>query len=133
MYPIDVGHVQPSVPLGVGHVLTIMTSVPAGVISTTPVTVVSAVLPETTSNQIISQNDSHITMQILLQNEDYISDLTSNVSENISHECLMKCNMFLWIEDMCIRVQTQLFLGHFIKETLGFHHFQEVTGAHVTL
>lgn len=29
-YPTDVGHVQPSVPLGVGHVLTPMTSVPAG-------------------------------------------------------------------------------------------------------
>ncbi|XP_062602025.1 histone-lysine N-methyltransferase, H3 lysine-79 specific-like [Saccostrea cucullata] len=50
-YPTDVGHVQPSVPLGVGHVLTPMTSVPAGVISTTPVTVVSAALPETTLTQ----------------------------------------------------------------------------------
>ncbi|XP_062615034.1 uncharacterized protein LOC134276764 [Saccostrea cucullata] len=50
-YPTDAGHVQLSVPLGVGHVLTPMTSVPAGVISTTPVTVVSAALPETTLTQ----------------------------------------------------------------------------------
>lgn len=83
-YPTDVGHVQPSVPLGVGHVLTPMTSVPAGVISTTSVTVVSAALPETTSNQNISQNDSQITMQILPQNDSHIS--TQNISENISQE-----------------------------------------------
>ncbi|XP_062584589.1 uncharacterized protein LOC134246276, partial [Saccostrea cucullata] len=54
-YPTDVGHVQPSVPLGVGHVLTPMTSVPAGVISTTPVTVVSAALPETTLTETMPQ------------------------------------------------------------------------------
>ena len=83
-YPTDVGHVQPSVPLGVGHVLTPMTSVPAGVISTIPVTVVSVALLETTSNQNISQNDSQITMQILPQNNSQIS--TQNISENISQE-----------------------------------------------
>ncbi|XP_062609477.1 uncharacterized protein LOC134271261, partial [Saccostrea cucullata] len=78
-YPTDVGHVQPSVPLGVGHVLTPMTSVPAGVISTTPVTVVSAALPETTLNQNLSQNFTQNLSQLLTQNISQIS--TQNITQ----------------------------------------------------
>lgn len=78
-YPTDFGHVQLSVPLGVGHVLSPMTSVPAGVISTTPVTVVSAALPETTLTQTMPQMLPQKLPQMITQNSSQL--LTQNISQ----------------------------------------------------
>lgn len=115
-YPTDVGHVQLSVSLGVGHVLSPMTSVPAGVISTTPVTVVSAALPETTLTQTMPQMLPQKLPQMITQNSSQL--LTQNISQITTQNItpfVMKQHMHCKVI-VCIRIQIMWCLDLSIRE-----------------
>lgn len=130
--PTDVGYVQPSVPLGVGHVLTPMTSVPAGVISTTPVTVVSAAFPETTLNQttcmsqMIPQNSSQLftqnIYQITVQNQ--FKNTVQNMPQKEPVSNKMPLPVHYAVQSKCIHQKTHnLVFGSFHQGSSKFSSF----------
>lgn len=130
--PTDVGYVQPSVPLGVGHVLTPMTSVPAGVISTTPVTVGSADFPETTLNQttcmsqMIPQNSSQLftqnISQITVQNE--LKNTVQNIPQKEPVSNKMPLAVHYAVHSKCIHQKTHnLVFGSFHQGSSNFSSF----------